>query len=102
MFIARGMPVRLLVGGLATALFAATSLSFPTAPAAEGLDEIITGALDKAPVMTPAQPLPAPVQPAGASDAFGAALQLVTAGNYADAYQAALSFGMRCCVLKST
>lgn len=88
MFIARGMPVRLLVGGVATALIAATCLSFPTAPAAEGIDEIITGALDKAPVPTTAQPLPAPVS-APASDAFGAALQLITDGKYADAYDAA-------------
>ena len=88
MFIARGMPVRLLVGGIATALIAATCVSFPTAPAAEGIDEIITGALDKAPVPTSAQPLPAPV-PAAASDAFAAALQLVSEGKYADAYDAA-------------
>ena len=89
MFIARRMPVRLLVGGVATALIAATCLSFPTAPAAEGIDEIITGALDKAPVLTPTpQPLPAPVS-STASDAFGATLQLVVDGKYADAYDAA-------------
>jgi soluble lytic murein transglycosylase len=92
MFFARGMPVRLLVGGVATALIAATCVSFPTAPAAEGIDEIITGALDKSPLPQPApQPLPAPVATA-ASDGFGAALQLVAGGKYADAYEAAKGF----------
>jgi soluble lytic murein transglycosylase len=89
MLIARGMPARLLVGGFATALFVATSVSFPTAPAAEGIDEIITGSLGHAPVPAapPAMPLP-PAVPAS-SDDFTAALSLVTDGKFTDAYGAA-------------
>jgi soluble lytic murein transglycosylase len=89
MLIARGMPARLLVGGFATALFVATSVSFPTAPAAEGIDEIITGSLGHAPVPAapPVMPLP-PAVPAS-SDDFTAALSLVTDGKFTDAYGAA-------------
>ena len=35
MFVVRGFPARLLMGACATALIVATSISFPTAPAAE-------------------------------------------------------------------
>lgn len=89
MFIARGTPVRLLVGCCATALFIATSISFPTAPAAEGIDEIITGSLGHtpAPAAPAAQPLPTSLP--AVSDDFAAALALVTGGNFADAYAAA-------------
>lgn len=89
MFIAQGVPGRLLLGSFATALFVATSISFPTAPAAEGIDEVITGSLAHAPVPSalPPQPLPAPV-PTSSSD-FKTALGLVADGKYTDAYAAA-------------
>ncbi len=95
MFTARRAPIRLLGGALATALIIATSISFPAAPAAEGIDEIITGSLDAAPVPAPpppiaSQPLPAaPAMPERASADFAAALALVTAGKFAEAYRAA-------------
>jgi soluble lytic murein transglycosylase len=94
MFVAQGTPVRLLGGALATALIIATSVSFPTAPAAEGIDAIITGSLDAAPAPAPAQPVvlqPMPAVPAAASDGFDAAIALVTAGKFEDAYAAAAS-----------
>ncbi|HVX72225.1 MAG TPA: transglycosylase SLT domain-containing protein [Devosia sp.] len=87
MFVVHGMPTRLLMGACATALIVATSLSFPTAPAAERIDEIITASVKTAPVPMPAEPaaMPAPL----GSDAFDAALELVSTGKYADAYDAA-------------
>jgi soluble lytic murein transglycosylase len=98
MFIAQGTPIRLLGGALATALIIATSVSFPTAPAAEGIDEIITGSLDAAPVPAPAPPVvlqPMPAVPAAASDAFAAAMALVAAGKFEDAYGAAAGLADR-------
>jgi soluble lytic murein transglycosylase len=89
MLIARGMPARLLVGGFATALFVATSVSFPTAPAAEGIDEIITGSLGHAPVPAAPPVMPLPPAVAASSDDFTAALSLVTDGKFTDAYGAA-------------
>ena len=86
MFVVRGIPARLLMGACATALIIATSISFPTAPAAEGIDEIITASA-KAPVPTPAAPqaMPAVV----GSGAFDNALALVADGKFTDAYDAA-------------
>ena len=96
MFIARGTSLRVLMGAFATVLIVATSISFPTAPAAEGIDEVVTGSIGKAPIPAPLpaslepQAIPAaPAAPAAASDAFASALALVTAGKYVDAYDAA-------------
>src|SRR3569623_1460120 len=94
MFIARGTSLRVLMGAFATVLIVATSISFPTAPAAEGIDEVVTGSIGKAPIPAP---LPAALEPqaipavpaAAASDAFGSALALVTSGKFTAAYDAA-------------
>ena len=86
MFNARGMPVRLLVGGVAAALIIGASISFPAVPATERIDEIITGSVDHSPTpAAPQQPLPA----AFGTDAFGAALDLVGQGKFTDGYDAA-------------
>ena len=86
MFVARGLPLKLLMGACATALIVAMSISFPTAPAAEGIDSIITASI-KSPPPAPvaAQAIPLPV----ASDAFSSALDLVGAQKFTDAYDAA-------------
>jgi soluble lytic murein transglycosylase len=90
MLIARGTPLRVFMGAFAAVLIAAMSITFPTAPAAEGIDEVVTGSIGKAPIPAP---LPAalepPAMPGPASDAFGSALALVTGGNFTDAYDAA-------------
>lgn len=86
MFVARGIPARLLMGACATALIVATSISFPSAPAAEGIDEIITASA-KAPVPTPAAPQAMPADLG--SDAFDSALALVEDGKFTEAYDAA-------------
>jgi soluble lytic murein transglycosylase len=86
MFVARGIPARLLMGACATALIVAMSISFPTAPAAEGIDEIITASA-KAPLPTPAAPQSMPS--VLGSDAFDAALTLVEDGKFTGAYDAA-------------
>lgn len=89
MLSARGMPVRLLGGALATALIVATSLSFPVAvPATDGIDEIITGSIDPLPAAA-AKPAPAA---AAATDAFQNALALIGQQKFTDAYEAARSF----------
>jgi len=86
MFVARGIPARLLMGACDTAMIVATSISFPAAPAAEGIDEIITASA-RAPVPTPAaqQAMPDDL----GSNAFDSALALVESGKFADAYDAA-------------
>jgi len=86
MFVVRGFPARLLMGACATALIVATSISFPTAPAAEGIDEIITASA-KAALPTPAVPQTMPS--VLVSDAFDSALALVGDGKFAEAYDAA-------------
>lgn len=88
MFVARGFAARLLMGACATALIVATSISFPTAPAAEGIDQIITASA-KAPIPTPTAPQDMPA--ALGSDAFGSALAMVEDGKFTDAYDAARS-----------
>lgn len=85
MFKMRRVPFRLLAGGVATAVIIAIGTSFPAVPATARIDEIITGSVDRAPAPALAQPLPAAL----GTDAFGTALQLVTAGKYTDAYDAA-------------
>ncbi len=78
MFVAKGMPIRILGGAVATALIVATAVSFPvSAPATDGIDKIITGSIDPAPVKA---------TPAAGSHAFGAAMDMVTSGDYAVAY----------------
>ena len=89
MFVARGLPLKLLMGACATALIIATSISFPMAPAAEGIDKIdglITASI-KSPLPAPAgaQAMPAPID----SGAFSSALDLVTTQKFTDAYDAA-------------
>jgi len=86
MFVVRGIPARLLMGACATALIVATSISFPAAPAAERIDEIITASA-RAPVPTPAAPQAMPA--VLGSDAFDNALALVSGGKFTEAYDAA-------------
>jgi soluble lytic murein transglycosylase len=86
MLSARGIPIRILGGALATALIIATSLSFPVAvPATDGIDNIITGSIDPLPAAA-AKPAPA-----AATDAFQNALALIGQQKFADAYEAARS-----------
>ena len=67
-------------------MIVATSISFHTAPAAEGIDEIITASA-KAPIPTPAAPQAMPADLG--SDAFTNALALVENGKVTEAYDAA-------------
>ena len=60
MLIARGTPLRVFMGAFATVLIAAMSITFPTAPAAEGIDEVVTGSIGKAPIPAP---LPVALEP---------------------------------------
>ncbi|MDO8359966.1 MAG: lytic transglycosylase domain-containing protein, partial [Devosia sp.] len=71
-----------LAGAFVAALAIAVSLSLPAAPATDGIDEIITGAINPAPVPVQAAP------PAGSAE-FLSALELLSAQKYADAYEAA-------------
>ncbi|MDO8360607.1 MAG: hypothetical protein Q7T08_11280, partial [Devosia sp.] len=82
MFTARGTPRAVLAGAFVAALAIAVSLSLPAAPATDGIDEIITGAINPAPVPVQAAP------PAGSAEFLGA-LELLSAQKHADAYEAA-------------
>jgi soluble lytic murein transglycosylase len=104
MFIARGTPKAILMGGAAAALIIAISLSLRAAPspvsanlvapapapvhvadvAADSIDQIITGSVDRDVSAVPAVPT-------AGSVGFRAAMDLISIGKYADAFDAAKS-----------
>jgi soluble lytic murein transglycosylase len=82
MFNVRGTPIRVLGGGIATALIIAASVTLPPAQTAAGVDNLVTGAIGTAhPAASSAQlaPLPGTLM-------FRDALDLVAKRQAADAY----------------